>query len=73
MKPLPKLEDDAAMILRGKRSILGAARNDAAETLRDQCTRIQGADWRDLPTHVHLLREAAERLLMLAAMWDELN
>jgi hypothetical protein len=73
MKPLPDINNDAAMLIRGKRSAIGAARNDAAEALRDACTFIQGADWEDLPLYATNAKQAADRLLTLAAMWEELK
>lgn len=72
MKPLPNLSDDAAMLLRGKRSALGSARNDAAQTLRDASTLAQGADWERLPAVADDAIAAAERLKTLSAMWGEL-
>ena len=72
MKPIPRIDDDAAMILRGKRSALGSARNEAAEALRDAAVGVQSADWHDLRSAVDGLTEPAERLRTLAAMWSEL-
>lgn len=72
MKPLPKLDDDAAMILRGRRSSLGSARNEAAEALRDAMVHVQSADWAGLREAVDGLTAPAERLRTLAAMWIEL-
>jgi hypothetical protein len=73
MKPLPDLNDDEVMLLRGKRSALTAARNDAAEALRDASTRVQGAHWDELTVSAEQARDAAYRLLTLAAMWDEVK
>lgn len=73
MKPLPNINDEAAMLLRGKRSAIGSARNEAAEALRDACTFIQGADWDALQVHAEQAKNAADRLLTLAAMWEELS
>lgn len=72
MKPIPRIDDDAAMILRGKRSALGTARNDAAEALRDAMVAVQSATWDDLRAAVDALDAPAERLRTLAAMWGEL-
>jgi hypothetical protein len=44
MKPLPNLDDGAAMAARGRRSALMSARNDAAEELRNVCVAIQSVD-----------------------------
>lgn len=70
MKPLPKLDDEAAMLLRGRRSAVASARNEAAEELRDACTQVQGADWQDLYAAACRADEACERLKTLAAMWE---
>ena len=72
MKPIPRIDDDAAMILRGQRSALGSARNDAAEALRDAMVVVQSATWDDLRAAVDALDGPAERLRTLAAMWGEL-
>ena len=72
MKPLPRLDDDAAMILRGKRSALGSARNEAAEALRDAVVLVQSASWDGLRAAVDATIDPAERLRTLAAMWSEL-
>ena len=73
MRPLPELNDEAAMLLRGKRSALGSARNDAAEALRDACTAVQSADWPLLRAAAERSSAASERLLTLAALWEEIN
>ena len=72
MKPLPRLDDEPAMLLRGRRSVLGSARNEAAEALRDAVVHVQSADWQGLREAVDKLAEPAERLRTLAAMWGEL-
>lgn len=72
MKPLPDLNNEAAMIERGKRSSLGTARNEAAEALRDACTHVQSARWEDLYHAAGEAQEAAGRLMIIAAMWGEL-
>jgi heme oxygenase len=72
MKPLPNLNDDAAMLLRGKRSAIGAARKEAAEALRDQVTILQGCSWEAIQHHAPAAISAIERLRTLAAMWEEL-
>lgn len=71
MRPLPDINDDAAMIQRGKRSALGAARNDAAEALRDACTHVQTAEWGELKDAARKAQAAAERLQTIAAMWND--
>lgn len=72
MKPIPRINDDAAMIERGKRSALGSARNDAAEALRDAVVAVQSATWDDLRAAVDAIEAPAERLRTLAAMWSDL-
>lgn len=73
MKPLPDLENTDAMLLRGRRSVLASARNEAAEALRDACTFIQSSDWDELPAHAVKAREAASRLIDVAGLWDGLG
>lgn len=73
MKPLPNISDDAYMIQRGKMSVISTARKEAAETLRDACTLVQTAEWSEMPHYARAARDAAERLLTLAAMWDEVR
>ena len=72
MKPIPDIANDAAMLLRGKRSALGTARNEAAEALRDAMVHVQSADWHELHAAIDALTAPAERLKTLAAMWSEL-
>jgi hypothetical protein len=60
------------MLLRGKRSVIGSARNEAAEALRDACVKVQSAGWDELTMHADEARRASERLITLAAMWGEL-
>jgi len=71
MKPLPDVNDEAAMLLRGKRSAIGAARKEAVETLRDMLTFMQSDQWNR--SHVEAASKATERLLTLQAMWEELK
>jgi hypothetical protein len=72
MKPLPNINDEPAMLLRGKRSLIASARNEAAEALRDATVLVQSADWPDLARHADIAAMAADRLKTLAAMWEEL-
>ena len=72
MRAMPDINDEAAMLLRGKRSVLGSARMEAAEALRDACTMVQSADWETLAKHADDAAKAADRLKTLAAMWEEL-
>ena len=73
MKPLPNISDEAAMLLRGKQSAIGSARNDAAAALRDACTSVQGADWAGLVAAADEAIKAAERLKTVSALWHELH
>ena len=73
MKPLPNITDEAAMILRGKRSALGSARNDAAEHLRDYCTRLQSCDYSATAEYAAEADKALKRLLVIATAWEELK
>lgn len=71
MKPLPDLDNEAAMLKRGRLSSIASARKEAAETLRDAYTLMQSNDWADLAAHARVARDASDRLVTLAAMWDE--
>jgi hypothetical protein len=73
MKPPPNLQDDAAMLAIGKRSALRSARSDATESLRDALSAVNAADWHEMYGAATRARDAAERLLTLAAMWDEVT
>lgn len=72
MKPPPDLNNEADMIKRGRVSALYSARKDALVILRDAFTSMQqGDDWAPLAINARIARDAADRLLTLAAMWDE--
>ena len=62
MKPLPNLNDEAAMIKRGQRSALMSAKNEAAEALRDACTRLQSCDYGAIDEYADRADEAVIRL-----------
>jgi len=70
MKPLPDLTDEAAMLSRGKRSVLTSARNEAAEALRDACTAVQSADISQLRERARVVKEIAQRLLEIVDLWE---
>jgi hypothetical protein len=72
MRALPDINDESAMLLRGRRSVLASARNEAAEALRDACTMVQSADWDTLAKHADDAAKVADRLKTLAAMWSDL-
>lgn len=69
MKPLPDLNDAAAMAARGRRSTLMQARKEALEMLRDEATFLNSVDLADL-SGGHL-REIAFRLDEIAVRWIE--
>jgi len=71
MKPLPDIADEAAMLLRGRRSALAAARKEATEALRDAYTLMQSAEWDGLHRFAKEAHDASNRLMTLAAMWSE--
>lgn len=73
MKPLPNLDDDAAMLAAGKRSALHFARKDAHEELRDAHTNMQGADAARLLLHARKAVAASERLVTVALLMSELQ
>jgi predicted ATPase len=73
MRALPDTNDSEAMILAGKRSVIGRARKEACEALRDACTFCQSAEWGDITQHAEQARAASERLKTLDAMWQELK
>jgi hypothetical protein len=73
MKPLPKLDDMDAMVRRGRRSALMSARNDAAESLRDACVKIQSCDLDSLPVFATDAQTALDRLQDVARLWAGLN
>jgi hypothetical protein len=73
MKPIPNLEDDAAMAARGRRSALASARNEAAEALRDACTHVQSADINSLLEPAVEAKLAAERLIQVAELWQSIK
>ena len=73
MKPLPDLADDAAMLLRGKRSALEESRKAAHAALRDAHTAADGSEWESLALHAGRAHEAVARLLVLADLWADVN
>ena len=73
MKPLPDFGDEAAMLKRGRLSAIYSARKDASEALRDAYTLMQSHDWSEMADHARVARDAADRLITLAAMLDEVR
>ena len=73
MKPLPRLEDEAAMLERGRRSALAATRNDAEAALRDAYTALTAADWPELAGSLAKVDACVARLHWVAEQWQKLN
>ena len=74
MKPPPDLSDEAAMLKQGRISALRAARKDAIVILRDAYTAMQGdGEWGAMLISARVARDAADRLITLAAMWNEVS
>jgi hypothetical protein len=72
MRPLPDINDEAAMLERGRKSALWSARNEACEVLRDACTACQSADIGDVSKPAADAAKAAQRLIEVATLWAEL-
>jgi hypothetical protein len=73
MKPLPDLDDTDAMLLRGKRSALASARNEADIALRDAYTVLQGADWPEVQRRAAEVSSLAMRIQTIASIWESLK
>lgn len=75
MKPPPDLNDEAEMLRRGRASYLYSARKEAIELLRDSLTALQsGGEWGPaLAVNARIAKDAADRLITLAAMWAEIS
>jgi hypothetical protein len=73
MKPLPNLEDEAAMLLRGRRSALMSARNEAVEEVRNLLIAVQVHNQVDLSDAAITLRELAQRFDALAGMEERIK
>lgn len=71
MKPLPNINDEAAMAQRGRRSVLAQARKETTEALRDAYNQLQSAEWTVLDAHADAVAMYADRLKTLAVMWQE--
>ena len=72
MKKLPDLTDEAAMIDRGRHSVLMSARNDACEELRNIFVSVQSLPMDQIAHHADGLRAVAERLTEIEALWTSL-
>lgn len=71
MKPLPKLDDEAAMLARGRRSVLASARNEACEALRDAVTQAQSMPFGEAGKCLDDAEQAIKRLRDVAALWQQ--
>jgi hypothetical protein len=73
MKPLPNLDDQAAMLLRGKRSALAAARNEATIELRDAYTLMESCEWSELEARLDRVQFAVQRLVVINGLWASIE
>jgi hypothetical protein len=68
---LPDLTDEAAMLLRGRRSAIRSMREECMIALRDAYTHLQTMDYEELSAGADAVVAAAERLKTVAALWEE--
>lgn len=61
------------MLRRGRRSALMSARNEAAEALRDACTRLQSCDLDYVPQFAGEAQAAIDRLREVSRLWCALQ
>lgn len=61
------------MLMRGKKSALAAARNDAEAELRDAYTLMTGADWNDYRARLAKVKECVTRLDTVCVLWESLS
>lgn len=73
MKALPNLEDEAAMLARGRRSALYEARKEALEALRDAYTLLAGADWYEMRERLAAVSSATLRLETCCTLWESIQ
>jgi hypothetical protein len=73
MKPLPNLDDHDAMLQRGRRSALAAARNEAIAELRDAYTRMESCEWSELAERMSRVTVAVDRLNEINALWESIT
>lgn len=73
MKPIPDINDEAAMLLRGKRSALASARNEATAELRDAYTLMEACEWGELNERLARVRSSVERLGVISVLWSGLK
>ena len=68
MKPLPNLDDEAAVLRRGRMSLLASARNEAEAELRDAYTAMTGCDWFEFRDKLDRVQAAVQRLDTIAIL-----
>lgn len=73
MKPIPDVDNVEAMAAWGRRSALMSARKEAAEALRDASTFVQSADMTEVAKPAQDAIKAAERLIEIAGIWEQLK
>jgi hypothetical protein len=70
VKPIPDLDDTGAMAAAGRRSLLGKARNEAAEALRDAFMQCQSTSIDNVAEPARAAIVAAERLIEVSTLWS---
>lgn len=73
MKPLPDLDDAAAMAQTGRRSVLMRARNEACEALRNAAVAVQSAEIGEVVQPAKDAIEWAARLIEVSNLWRITN
>lgn len=73
MKPIPDLDDAGAMAAKGRRSALMSSRNEAAEALRDACVEVQSAHVEAVDKPAEKAAAAAQRLIEVCTLWNQLQ
>lgn len=72
MKPLPDLTDEVAALLKGRQTLLWAAKREAMETLRDAYTALQTAQWGEMTDALGLAELSIEQLRQICHLWEAL-
>jgi hypothetical protein len=73
MGPIPDITDAGKMIIRGQRSTITKARNEACEALRDACVRVQSASLDEARIHTAKAIEACLRIDALSDLWASIK
>lgn len=71
MKPIPRLDDEPAMLLRGRLSALGKARAEHMKALRDAYTALDGCMWESMEDRLKPIHSLVEGLASIALLWEE--